>query len=366
MRLHIAALVLLIAVPAWAGKTSVRSNLVTIVPTCITGTCLLSAQSCTTNADCSEGSISPKSKVSISGSGRVKITIASLLDAAGMPVTTDGVVNTADDYIAAIVLQTYEGYEFGAFLKLDAKNGKSKLNADLASMLPPAGDSTIYGMWIFTPPAVPADCPGTNDPADVAARSSDMDCYSGSRIFTMGLSPDPAIKTSIKTNIVPFPDLCSGTCYLSGGACATNADCSLVAVSAKSKASLTSAGRLKINVTGLVDAAGMPVTTDGTENTADDYLAIAVLYPYSTTSITLAPIKFEAKKGKAKVDIDISALMPPAGFEAGNPSVILLRPPVVPADCPGTNSSADIVARSSDNDCTTGAVVGLAGVVSGS
>ncbi|HXC53014.1 MAG TPA: hypothetical protein VN634_19160 [Candidatus Limnocylindrales bacterium] len=206
-----AALAALFASPAWAGGTSIKGSLVSAAFSCDTanpcqsGNCLEGGASCSTNSDCNicgagslehcdtnadciRGTVSPKSKVQISGNGRFKASLTGVTGADGQLLTTDGVLGSADDYLVVAIFVGYDVYAVPV-MKIDFKGGKGKVDVDLGNVI--TGDSPINVMSVilFTPPDVPADCPGTNSPEDLSARLNDADCANGLPLAIMGLLP---------------------------------------------------------------------------------------------------------------------------------------------------------------------------------
>ena len=190
----------------------------------------------------------------------------------------------------------------------------------------------------------------------------------------------PAIATAgsgFRMTIVPVPPKCSGThCLNAAGTCSVDADCNVGTLSAKSSFQFDGKHMvLKGTIKGATDASGTPLQTDGIAGTADDYILeldgnrrdyVETLCPVPGCPETLVVAKVDFKKGKAKVALDISSLIPAA--LNGNPFRIrggsLRLPPPTPASCPGDNSAAGLMMRG-DSDCTTGAVLGMGGFVVG-
>jgi hypothetical protein len=177
--------------------------------------------------------------------------------------------------------------------------------------------------------------------------------------------------------IVPVPPKCSlGHCLNDAGACSTDANCNVGTVSAKS--SFQFDGKhlvLKVAIKGATDSSGTPLQTDGVAGTPDDYILeldanrrdyTDILCPLPGCPEAFVVAKVDFKKGKAKVALDISSLLP-AAFN-GSPVRIrggsLRLPPTTPASCPGDNSATGLMMRV-DSDCTTGAVLGMGGFVVG-
>ncbi len=208
----IAMIITLLTSPAWAGGTSVRGTLVTASQRCDfnnpceAGFCQEGGASCGTNADCNicgagsllpcdsdadcfRGGVSPKSKLQLSGSGQLKGSLSGVVDSNGAAVTTDGIVGSADDYLLILFLNNVDGNTAFPSVKVDFKNGKAKVAADLSGYMVGDGPILVSFAALFTPPNVPAACPGTNSPADLLAREGDEDCGTGLTVAVMGLMP---------------------------------------------------------------------------------------------------------------------------------------------------------------------------------
>lgn len=198
----------LLAVPALAGGTKLKQSLVPFTQTCSntavcsSGNCsntglscttdsdcnvcsLSSSVSCVVDADCNVGAPSPKSSVQLTGTGRARISVKGVHDAAGLPLTSDGTIGSADDFIVYVFLAAPSGPSTGFFVKLDFANGNGKADVDFSGLLPAAGTPFIPEIALATPPLDPAACPGTNSAADLAARSNDPDCGTG-RLLGLG------------------------------------------------------------------------------------------------------------------------------------------------------------------------------------
>jgi hypothetical protein len=208
----IATMIALLTSPAWAGGTSIRGNLVALAQRCDfnnpceAGSCQEGGAACGTNSDCNicgagsllpcdsdadcfRGAVSPKSKIQLSGSGELKGSLSGVVDGNGAAVTTDGVVGSADDHLLLLVLNNVDGNTASLSVKVDFKNGKAKVAADLSAYMVGEGPIVVTYALLFTPPNVPAACPGTNSPADLLAREGDEDCGTGLPLAAMGLLP---------------------------------------------------------------------------------------------------------------------------------------------------------------------------------
>lgn len=203
------AMALLAAVPAGAGTTKSKTSLAPLqqdcrqIYACLSGTCVgtgatcavdadctacsIQLEQCGSNADCGYGLVSPSSSVQITGTGQVKISAKGVKGPGGVPVTTDGIAGTADDYIVQVSTLGFPA-NTTLFLKLDLDQGNGKLTADISGQFAAADAALIPVVSLRRPPLVPADCPGTNSPADLASRGNDIDCDSGATIAVGGLT----------------------------------------------------------------------------------------------------------------------------------------------------------------------------------
>ena len=200
----------LVAGPALAGGTKLKQSLVPVEQTCgntaqcNSGSCSNTGFSCATNgdcftcslsytvhcladADCNVGVPSPKSSVQLTGEGQAKISVKGVHDAAGLPLTTDGTIDTADDFILFVFIAVPSGPSSGFSVKLDFKNGSAKAAVDFSGVLPPAGSPFVAEVALATPPLDPPACPGTNSAADITARGNNSGCATGKLIGLGGI-----------------------------------------------------------------------------------------------------------------------------------------------------------------------------------
>ena len=200
-----------LAAPAWAGGTSVGGTLVNLPPVCHEGyrcqggSCEESDAECTTNADCNlcdagsdtlcttntdclAGTLSPRSKLKLTGAGQLTGTIKDARDRSGAAITTDGIAGTADDYILGVQLYS-ETRSALAIVKVDFKNGKARLSADLRQVVAGQQSVVVPLVALLAPPKVPSDCPGGNSAAEIEARSTENDCTDGLVIAFVGVVP---------------------------------------------------------------------------------------------------------------------------------------------------------------------------------
>lgn len=347
-RLALPFTMLLIAGSAWAGGTTIKTSVVPIVDTC-DGTCLLSGDACATNDDCAFGSLSEKSKLSLAGSGRLKAKLKGIVDASG--------IAASGEYILQVLTAAVPSGGGNLTVKVAVEGGNAKVDVELGALIGPEGQGVLlHPTGLRVPPDVPEDCPGDNSIEAIAARMNDLDCTTGPPIGLAGITVGSS-KTSVKSNAVPVMGPCTfSSCGANPDfACATNADCNFGSFSPKSKLSLKGDGKLKLVLKKIVDAAGM--------DAAGEYI-LGLAYVSPTLGTVMLPIKVTADGGKAKTSVDLASLLGPA-TSADAILGALYAAPLVPMDCPGTNSPDDIAARTDDDDCTTGPLIGVIGVTSG-
>lgn len=186
--LGLAALCCLLPAPAGAGGTGVTMTLVPVPAQCssLGGYCTNDSDvSCSIDADCSVGSLDPRSKLSFGGKkGVVKATLRGVTNALGETVTTDGAFGTDDDYVLIVHFSDCDyanvigcddaaRLEQGVPLKVELKDGKAKLNVDVSGFLAYFGEGRalkVRGADLRLPTSPPA-CPGDNSPAGIDSRS---------------------------------------------------------------------------------------------------------------------------------------------------------------------------------------------------
>jgi hypothetical protein len=190
-------------------------------------------------------------------------------------------------------------------------------------------------------------------------------------------SPGRARGTGVKMTLVAVPPICaSGDCTnQKAGICAADLDCSAGELAPSSTFSFGGKKMVvKASFSGVTNAAGMPVRTDGTIGTDDDYILVmridACDYAIGsgcTPDEILGegfPMKVELKKGKGKLSVDLSPLLgEPEGTAYNIRGAELRLPPAIPGDCPGDNSVDAVTARFADDDCQTGALIGITGIL---
>ena len=145
-----------------------------------------SRNACASNADCALPAASSKSKVQLFGTGRLKVSIKGFRNTDGSLITTDGIIGTADDYLLVMGLSTISASGQPTSIKLDFKNGKAAVDADVSALI--SGSlAVVTSAALMTPPPVADSCPGTNTPADIDARKNDEDCLTGTILGRLGL-----------------------------------------------------------------------------------------------------------------------------------------------------------------------------------
>jgi hypothetical protein len=346
-RMLVIVSLLLVAGAASAGS-SIKANLSSIPDRCVfSSVCANNGAPCSIDQDCDLGRLSTTSKVSLGGNGKFKIKVSGVVNSAGMPAT--------GEYMLYYSIGDALGATSDLPIKVPVVSGKGSASADLSSFLA-VGERTklTYGVTFGMPPEVPAECPGTNSPADIQARIGDADCNTVGVIAWTAL--DAEEKTRIKTSVGPIEDRCeSGSCAVNTAqSCTTNTDCKFGSVSAKSKFSLDGEGSIKVQVKDVLDSAGLPAT--------GEYLLFIDLYLYDDGG-KICTVKVPVVDGKAKTEADIGPLLA-TGDNITNLSLSYLTlPAAVPANCPGDNTAASIEARRNDPDCYGSAIVGGVGLV---
>ena len=123
--------------------------------------------------------------------------------------------------------------------------------------------------------------------------------------------------------IVPVPPKCSllGPMPKRAGSCTIDADCNVGTLSAKSSFQFDGKHPLKATIKGATGPSGAPLQTDGIAGTTDDYILeldanrrdyTDILCPVPGCPEALVVAKVDFKKGKAKVALDISSILPAA------------------------------------------------------
>jgi hypothetical protein len=183
--------------------------------------------------------------------------------------------------------------------------------------------------------------------------------------------------TGVRMTLVPVPAVCgSGATCRNGkpGACTVDVDCDVGMLAPRSKLSF-SGKKLKVtaSLSGVTDASGALVTTDGVSGSSDDYILTmhaticdwADVLGCTPTEILTGGVslKVDLGKGKGKLKVDLSGLLSglPDGLALAVHGAELRLPPTNPASCPGDNSSAGLSSRVNVAACQTGALVGMGG-----
>ena len=194
-------------------------------------------------------------------------------------------------------------------------------------------------------------------------------------------APAGAGGTGISMTLVPVPATCQSLSLVCTngveGACFSNSECAVGSLEPRSKLSFSGKKAvLKASLRGVQDASGMPVSTDGTLGTDDDYVLLInftdcdyadVLDCDDVAKLRQAfALKVELKQGKAKLSVDLETTLEafPAGRALRMRGAELRLPTPTPGACPGDNSSAGIASRSFES-CQTGPLVGFTGILVG-
>lgn len=197
-RRHLRPLVVvLVMMPAASRAASgFRMTIVPVPPKCSRVLCLNEAGSCSTDADCNVGTLSAKSSLQFDGKHLVlKAAIKGATDSAGVPLQTDGIAGTPDDYILELdanrrdytdILCPLPGCPDALVVaKVDFKKGKAKVALDISSLFPAVLDGSpvrIRGGSLRLPPTTPAVCPGDNSAAGLMMRPEPQGCITGAVI----------------------------------------------------------------------------------------------------------------------------------------------------------------------------------------
>jgi hypothetical protein len=198
--------------------------------------------------------------------------------------------------------------------------------------------------------------------------------------FAVAVAATPGLAgTKISGSLTPVPADCNtGPGFCKNGLAGPPGDCGLDnslctgATTMKGKLSLKDKGAaLKVSVSKLTDNNGDLVTTDPLDPLDDHILTLSFdrcLVDNGAPSNCGHPLSVYVKldlnngKGKAKVDLSLALADPPLtaiGFVGASLSAIAQNI----ANCPGTNSAADVAARVDDADCGGGLPYALYGIV---
>ena len=200
----------------------------------------------------------------------------------------------------------------------------------------------------------------------------------GSAALALAIGGGAFATTKAGSNLgTPAPNCLLGTCNTGKAiTCSIPADCNAGSLSASSKWTLDGSLLVKGTVKGVLDPAGMPVTTDGTVGTPDDYIFQLCVRAYINGSIDACIyVHVELNKGSGKIALAASPLA--TLFDPGTAveirEVKLFAPPANPAMCPGDNDTgnpgtfvANQVGLPTKPACETGGAVGVGGIVNGS
>jgi len=199
-------------------------------------------------------------------------------------------------------------------------------------------------------------------------------------VLTFAVAATPGFAgTKISGSLTPVPADCNtGPGFCKNGLAGPPGDCGFDnslctgATTMKGKLSLKDKGTaLKVSVAKLTDNNGDLVTTDPLDPLDDHILTVSFdrcLADNGVPSNCGHPrnvyVKLDLKSGKGKATVDLSlALADPAlttiGFVGASLSAISQNI----ANCPGTNSAADVAARVDDSDCAGVLPYALYGIV---
>lgn len=169
----------------------ITQSVVAVIPKCNAGVCPNGSPNpgCTIDADCDRGSVSPKSSAKVTRAGVLLVRLRGVRGPGpgGALITTDGILGSDDDFVVIANLADASpdrgtlrlGYPPFIF-KTDLTNGAANLAIDLLALGAQLGDHALLSdVALWTPPGVPANCPGDNSPAAILARQGDGDCDLG-------------------------------------------------------------------------------------------------------------------------------------------------------------------------------------------
>ena len=183
-------------------------------------------------------------------------------------------------------------------------------------------------------------------------------------------------RTKAQESLVPLAAACvGGTCNNRRGACASTADCVVGTVALTSKLQIDGALKVRVGLKGVTDAAGVPVTTDGTLGSPDDHIVKICFTAFIPgRNETCVYLHAELTGGKGKLDFlaaPLGALFAP-GAAVELTGTELLAPPTDPARCPGNNDTSNVqvffgnqVGLPTKPGCEDGGTIGVGGVANG-
>jgi hypothetical protein len=195
-------------------------------------------------------------------------------------------------------------------------------------------------------------------------------------------APAGAGGTGVSLTLVTVPPTCRGLTDACTNdplrACASADDCMVGGVDPRSKLSYSGKkGIAKASIRGVHDASGLPVSTDGTPGTDDDYILLVNVTDCDYADVTdcndvarlrhALAFKVELRDGKAKLNVDLGAMLEaffPAGRALRMRGAELRLPPTNPASCPGDNTAAGVASRSFEG-CQSGALLAFTGILVG-
>jgi hypothetical protein len=175
--------------------------------------------------------------------------------------------------------------------------------------------------------------------------------------------------TRVSGNLAPVPPDCNtGPGFCKNGLAATFGDCGIDnslcigASLAKAKLTLKDTLQLKVRVLKLTDNDGNLVSTDALDPLDDHILKVSFdrcLVDNGVPSNCGHPldvyVRLDLENGKGNATVDLSqALADPSLTTIGLTGASLRASASNIANCPGTNSAADVAARVGDPDCDGG------------
>ena len=184
--------------------------------------------------------------------------------------------------------------------------------------------------------------------------------------------------TKLSGNLAPVPADCNtGPGFCKNGLAASFGDCGLDnslcigAALLKAKLTLKDTLQLKAKISKLTDNDGNLVSTDALDPLDDHILKLSFnrcLADNGVPTNCLHPrdvyVKLDLENGKGKATVDLSlALADPSLTTIGLTGGSLSAGASSIANCPGTNSAADVAARVDDPDCDGGLPYALYGIV---
>jgi len=151
--------------------TKAQWSIVPVPARCEGNACNNGAGTCDVDAECNVGSLSLTSRFRADGTLTLKGTIKSVKDAAGDPVTTDGRLGTADDYIFKLCLRGFipSAVDACLYVHVELAGGQGRIAlvaTPFREFFPPDSSVELTGAEFLASPSDPSHCPGDNDTSD--------------------------------------------------------------------------------------------------------------------------------------------------------------------------------------------------------